>query len=60
MNTFGKRNYDHMQLDPWAKKRASGTEAKSRGTAGRSIVYMLGFVALGAIAFAGVDLLLLA
>ena len=62
MQTFGKRQYDHIALDPWAKK----TKPREREVRDRSIPvariagYVIALVAIGVIAVASFEMLVLA
>lgn len=62
MQTFGKRDYGHMDLDPWAtKKRPREDNARERAIPVAKItVYALALVTVGLVAFAGFEMLVLA
>ena len=62
MQTFGKRQYAHLDLDPWAKKRKPREEAPRERSVPTSRVaaYLIALVAVGAIAFAGFEILIMA
>jgi hypothetical protein len=62
MQTFGKRQYAHIQLDPWAKKRATpGQEARVKPIPTTRIAgYLIALAMVGAVAFAGFEMLVLA
>jgi len=62
MQTFGKRQYANMELDPWAKKPKS-REKKTRDRsvpASRIAGYLIALVAIGVIAVASFEMLVLA
>ena len=62
MQTFGKRQYAHLELDPWAKKNRS-REGKARERAiptARIAGYLVALAMVGVIAFAGFEMLVLA
>ena len=62
MQTFGKRQFAHMELDPWAKKspsREKETRDRSLPTS-RIAGYVIALVAIGVIAVAGFEMLVLA
>jgi hypothetical protein len=62
MQTFGKRQYAHMELDPWARKPKS----REKETRDRSIPvsriagYVIAVATIGVIAVAGFEMLVLA
>lgn len=62
MQTFGKRDYGHMDLDPWARKK----RPREEGAAERSIPttkiagYLVALVTVGVLAVAGFEMLVLA
>lgn len=62
MQTFGKRQYGHMELDPWARKKTSRGETAREPAipSGRITAYMIALAAIGVIAFAGFEILVLA
>jgi hypothetical protein len=62
MQTFGKRDYDHMDLDPWAKSkpRSEPTKRERSLPAAKIAGYLVAVVTLGVIAFAGFGLLIMA
>jgi len=62
MQTFGKRQYAHMELDPWAMKRKPReTEARSGSIPTSRIAgYVIALVAIGVIAVASFEMLVLA
>jgi hypothetical protein len=62
MQTFGKRQYAHLELDPWARKRkARETEARDRSIPTSRIAgYLIALVAIGVIAVASFEILVLA
>jgi hypothetical protein len=62
MQTFGKRQYAHLELDPWAKRPAA-REQKPRERAiptSRIAGYLIALVMVGVIAIAGFEMLVLA
>ena len=67
MQTFGKRQYAHMELDPWAKRKTP-RETKSRVAQPqeRSIPttriagYLVALAMVGVVAFASFEMLVLA
>ena len=62
MQTFGKRQYAHRELDPWAKKRKA-PEEKTRAPpipASRIAGYLIALAMVGVVAFAGFEILVLA
>ena len=62
MQTFGKRQYAHMELDPWAKKKAPRPEQpRQRNLATSRIAgYLISLVAIGVVAVASFEILVLA
>jgi hypothetical protein len=62
MQTFGKRQYAHIELDPWARKRKPRqTEAGGRRLpASRITGYLIAFVTIGVLAVASFEMLVLA
>jgi len=62
MQTFGKRQYAHIQLDPWAKKNTvREQEARARSIPATRIAgYLIALAMVGAAAFAGFEMLVLA
>jgi hypothetical protein len=62
MQTFGKRQYAHIEHDPWAKNgklREEKTPEASIPTV-RIAGYLMALVAVGIIAVAGFEILVLA
>ena len=62
MQTFGKREYGHMDVDPWAKKKTQREDtprARSIPTA-KIAVYLFALVTVGVVAVAGFEMLVLA
>lgn len=62
MQTFGKRQYAHLELDPWARKRKPREEkdhARSIPTT-RIAGYLIVLAMVGVAAFAGFEMLVLA
>ena len=62
MQTFGKRQYGHLELDPWARRRKprdETTRARSIPTS-RIAGYLVALVMVGVIAVAGFEMLVLA
>ena len=62
MQTFGKRQYAHLELDPWARKRKpreETTPVRSIPTS-RIAGYLIALVMVGVIAVAGFEMLVLA
>lgn len=62
MQTFGKRQYAHIELDPWARK-SKPRDAMPRERAiptSRIAGYLIALVAVGVIAVAGFEMLVLA
>ena len=62
MQTFGKRQYAHMELDPWARKpKAREKETRDRSLpASRIAGYVIALVAIGVIAVASFEMLVMA
>lgn len=62
MQTFGKREYAHIELDPWAKRRKPREQKpRERGIpASRIAGYLIALAAVGVIAVAGFEMLVLA
>jgi hypothetical protein len=62
MQTFGKRQYAHMELDPWARKRNPREikPSKSAVPTSRIAGYVIALVTVGVIAVAGFEMLVLA
>lgn len=62
MQTFGKRQYDHIELNPWAKKpKPREREARDRGIpVSRIAGYVIALVAIGVIAVASFEMLVMA
>ena len=62
MQTFGKRQYAHFELDPWAKKRKPRAEtARERAIPTSRIAgYLIALAMVGVIAVAGFEMLVLA
>jgi hypothetical protein len=62
MQTFGKRQYAHLELDPWAKKRNPREETARQSAVPRSRVagYLIALVMVGVIAVASFEMLVLA
>jgi hypothetical protein len=62
MQTFGKRHYDHLELDPWAKRRKTHEEKGHERLipTSRIAVYLIALVTVGIIAVAGFEMLVLA
>ena len=62
MQTFGKRQYGHLELDPWARKRKR-REERPRDRAvptARIAGYLIALAMVGVIAVAGFEILVLA
>ena len=61
MQTFGKRQYGHIELDPWAKKKQAQSAPRER-TIPRSRIagYLIALVAVGLVAVASFEMLILA
>lgn len=62
MQTFGKRQYAHLELDPWAKKRKPREEAAREPAVPRSRVtgYLVALLMVGIVAVASFEILVLA
>ena len=62
MQTFGKRQYAHVELDPWAmkKKPRASTPRERSIPATRITGYLIAFATVGVIAVAGFRMLVLA
>jgi hypothetical protein len=62
MQTFGKRQYAHMELDPWARKRKPReTEVRDRSIPTSRIAgYVIALVMIGVIAVASFEMLVMA
>jgi len=63
MQTFGKRQYAHIEHDPWARKkmpRADQTPRESTIPASRITGYLIALATVGVIAVAGFEILVLA
>lgn len=62
MQTFGKRQYAHMELDPWTKRRKPREEKVRDHSIPTSRIagYLIALVAVGVIAVAGFEMLVLA
>lgn len=62
MQTFGKREYGHMDLDPWARKKQQRAEtARERSIPTSKIAgYLIAFIAVGVVAVASFEMLVLA
>ena len=62
MQTFGKRQYAHMELDPWArKKKPRAASPRERGIdATRITSYLIAFATVGVVAVASFRMLVLA
>ena len=62
MQTFGKRQYAHLELDPWARKPKPREETKRERSipASRIAGYLIALVTVGVIAVAGFEILVLA
>jgi hypothetical protein len=63
MQTFGKRRYTHIELDPWARRKSKPAAATPRATsvpASRIAGYLVALVAVGVIAVASFEMLVLA
>ena len=62
MQNFGKRQYAHLELDPWAKKRKAREETVRQAAVPRSRIagYFLALVMVGVIAVASFEMLVLA
>lgn len=62
MQTFGKRQYAHIELDPWARKKTQGNPASRQQSvpATRIAGYVVALVTVGVLAVAGFEILVLA
>ena len=62
MQTFGKRQYAHLELDPWARKRKPREATKRERSIPPSRIagYLIALVTVGVIAVAGFEILVLA
>jgi hypothetical protein len=62
MQTFGRRQYAHMELDPWASKKKSREDnPRDRSVPTSRIAgYLIALVAVGVIAVASFEMLVLA
>lgn len=61
MQTFGKREYGHMDLDPWARKTPREAVQRERSVSSSKIAgYVFALVAVGIIAVASFEILVLA
>ena len=62
MQKFGKRQYAHIELDPWAKKRKPHEEKDRERLIPTTRIagYLIALVMVGVIAFAGFEILVLA
>ncbi|CAN7457527.1 hypothetical protein [Rhizobium sp. LjRoot254] len=62
MQTFGKRQYAHMELDPWAtKRRLREKEPRDRSIpVSRITGYLIALVTIGVIAVASFEMLVMA
>lgn len=62
MQTFGKRQYGHLELDPWARKRKPREEKPRERSIPTSRIagYLVALVMVGVIAVAGFEMLVLA
>ena len=62
MQTFGKRQYAHVELDPWAKKRKPREETARQPAVppARVAGYLIALVMVGVIAVASFEMLVLA
>lgn len=62
MQTFGKRQYAHIEHDPWAKRRTPREEKTRERSIPTSRIagYLMALVAVGIIAVAGFEMLVLA
>ena len=62
MQTFGKRQYTHMEADPWAMRKKPREDAADRPASSRSRVsaYLVALVMVGVVAVAGFEFLVLA
>ena len=62
MQTFGKREYGHMDVDPWAKKTAQrvATPRKRSIPVSKIAGYLFALATFGVIAVAGFEMLVMA
>lgn len=63
MQNFGKRQYAHIEHDPWAKKKMPPPEKPVRDNAiptSRIAGYLIALVMVGVVAVAGFEILVLA
>ncbi|UVC10206.1 hypothetical protein IHQ71_06255 [Rhizobium sp. TH2] len=62
MQTFGKRQYTHMELDPWARKpKPREKEVRDRSIpVSRITGYIIALATIGVIAVASFEMLVLA
>jgi hypothetical protein len=62
MQTFGKRQYAHMELDPWAKKKMPRAQEPRRRDLATSRIagYLIALVTIGVVAVASFEMLVLA
>jgi hypothetical protein len=62
MQTFGKRQYAHLELDPWARrpKPGEGTTRERSIPTSRIAGYLIALAMVGVIAAAGFEMLVLA
>lgn len=62
MQNFGKRQYAHMELDPWAKKKKPADKAPRERAIPMSRIagYAIAFIMVGVVAVASFEMLVLA
>lgn len=62
MQTFGKREYGHMDLDPWAKKKTQREQTSRQRSIPTSKIagYLFALVTVGVLAVASFEILVLA
>ena len=62
MQNFGKRQYAHIELDPWAKKNKPREEAQRERfiPTPRIAGYLVALATVGVLAVAGFEMLVLA
>jgi hypothetical protein len=62
MQTFGKREYGHMDVDPWARKKKPRDETSRERSIPTSKIagYLFALAAVGVLAVAGFEMLVLA
>lgn len=62
MQTFGKRQYAHMELDPWAKRKKPREKvSRERGIPTSRIAgYLIALAMVGVVAVASFEILILA